>query len=365
MKRRVYTSGVWDILHASHINAMQKAMSHVGEGCELIVGVSTDEDAMTYKRKPIQPYAERVAAIEALPFVTGVVTAPLFPTSQFYKLHKLDVHIQDKDDDSSGLDYYLEPKKLGIIQFIGRDPVSSTSNIIRSIAATTKLSKLGGMTNENILVEVADVKYVYKFLDESVGNHTTLLQTLDRLSTCHIPTLNHYWDGTTLRLDYLEGDRLHRGHVDNIISGVFNLHKCGAVLPCDIFDIADRCGYLVDSIFSKVLEDDRDNYVPIHVDLIPENVIARNKEVTLIDWDYTCLGPKEIDYATMLFEGLVEVRDLQDRDPSFDLLRTQMYGRFILEVWMSWCDKKGYDKSHEYRAELAAKSLKLEGLQDD
>lgn len=66
-----YTTGVFDMFHIGHLNILKQAKAH----CDyLIVGVSTDENVLTYKhKKPIIPYAERVAIVEAIRYVDRVV----------------------------------------------------------------------------------------------------------------------------------------------------------------------------------------------------------------------------------------------------------------------------------------------------
>lgn len=66
-----YTTGVFDLFHIGHLNILRSAK----EQCEyLIVGVSTDELVESYKRKrPIIPFNERVAIVEAIRYVDKVV----------------------------------------------------------------------------------------------------------------------------------------------------------------------------------------------------------------------------------------------------------------------------------------------------
>lgn len=66
-----YTTGVFDLFHIGHLNLLKNAK----EMCEyLIVGVSTDEVVESYKHKrPIIPYAERIAIVEAIRYVDRVV----------------------------------------------------------------------------------------------------------------------------------------------------------------------------------------------------------------------------------------------------------------------------------------------------
>ena len=66
-----YTTGVFDMFHVGHLNLLARAR----EQCDrLIVGVSTDDVVLDYKRPaPIVPYAERVAIVKAIRYVDEVV----------------------------------------------------------------------------------------------------------------------------------------------------------------------------------------------------------------------------------------------------------------------------------------------------
>ena len=123
MTIRVYTSGVFDLFHAGHLQALTRAKSL---GDELIVGVLSDEDAASYKRVPIIPYGERYAIIESLHCVDVVMPGPKFETPQFYLDHNIDLHCQG--DQLQG--FYEAAKSLGILKIIGRSEITDTSQII-------------------------------------------------------------------------------------------------------------------------------------------------------------------------------------------------------------------------------------------
>lgn len=66
-----YTTGVYDMFHIGHLNILRRAK----ELCDyLIVGVSTDEVVLSYKKKkPVIPFEERCAIVEAIRYVDEVV----------------------------------------------------------------------------------------------------------------------------------------------------------------------------------------------------------------------------------------------------------------------------------------------------
>lgn len=66
-----YTTGVFDLFHVGHLNILKHAKAQ----CEyLIVGVSTDDVVESYKHKrPVIPYEERKAVVEAIKYVDEVV----------------------------------------------------------------------------------------------------------------------------------------------------------------------------------------------------------------------------------------------------------------------------------------------------
>jgi glycerol-3-phosphate cytidylyltransferase len=99
-----YTTGVFDLFHIGHLNILKKAK----EQCEyLIVGVSTDENVLSYKKKtPIIPFEERVAIIEALKYVDEVV--PQTNMDKFQAWEKLKFNAIFHGDDWKGSKMYEE-----------------------------------------------------------------------------------------------------------------------------------------------------------------------------------------------------------------------------------------------------------------
>ncbi|MGF7184758.1 glycerol-3-phosphate cytidylyltransferase [Desulfitispora alkaliphila] len=99
-----YTTGVFDLFHIGHLNILKKAK----EQCEyLIVGVSTDENVLSYKKKtPVIPFEERIAIVEALKYVDEVV--PQTHMDKFKAWEKIKFEAIFHGDDWKGSAMYSE-----------------------------------------------------------------------------------------------------------------------------------------------------------------------------------------------------------------------------------------------------------------
>jgi len=103
----------------------------------VILGVTGDEDATGYKRRPIVPQDERVAIVSALRKVDQVVCpCPLIVTKEFMEAHGIDlvVHGFANDADAERQKEFFEiPIALGKFQRIGYYCGLSTTDRIRTI----------------------------------------------------------------------------------------------------------------------------------------------------------------------------------------------------------------------------------------
>lgn len=87
-KKRVYTYGVFDLLHTGHIKLLEQAKAL---GDELIVGVFTDEVAEGFKRKPIIPLEERYKMLQSLRVVDRVYIQDQFSPQERIDFLKPDI----------------------------------------------------------------------------------------------------------------------------------------------------------------------------------------------------------------------------------------------------------------------------------
>lgn len=103
-----YTTGVYDMFHIGHLNLIRRAK----EQCEtLIVGVSVDELVEEYKHKrPVIPFAERVAIVEAIRYVDKVVPQTSMDKMQAWEKYHFDAIFHGDDWKGSKLYNEIEEK---------------------------------------------------------------------------------------------------------------------------------------------------------------------------------------------------------------------------------------------------------------
>lgn len=71
---KVFVGGVFDILHAGHIDLFRWCRAVAGPTGKVIVGLNTDEFTTKYKGKPVMCYKDRKTLLESLTgFVDEVV----------------------------------------------------------------------------------------------------------------------------------------------------------------------------------------------------------------------------------------------------------------------------------------------------
>lgn len=127
MKKKIYTTGVFDILHRGHINILTQA-STLGD---LVVGVMTDSGVEKAKgRRPILTLAERVDQLRSLPFVHSVVAyADTDQVPQYEKI-KPEIVVQGDDwlhsADRAGAIAYMKEKNIRLVLLPRTEGISTT-----------------------------------------------------------------------------------------------------------------------------------------------------------------------------------------------------------------------------------------------
>jgi phosphoenolpyruvate phosphomutase len=135
---RVYTTGVFDILHCGHLTLLSRAaaLGPLTVGLMSDVGVEKTKGAL-----PILSLAEREAQIRCLPFVAEVVHYTEIDQVSMYEMLQPQIVVQGDDwlhsaDRSSALGY-LRKHRIRLI-LLPRTEGISTTEIRRRIAHRTR-----------------------------------------------------------------------------------------------------------------------------------------------------------------------------------------------------------------------------------
>ena len=132
MMIRVYADMVGDLFHFGHIEFLKKARAL---GDYLIVGISADDDLVSYKRRPILTMEERVASVAGCRYVDEVIpNAPWTVDRAFIKKHNIHLVIHGDDFSQEELEsYYKVPVEMGILRIVPYTKGISTTDIIRRV----------------------------------------------------------------------------------------------------------------------------------------------------------------------------------------------------------------------------------------
>ena len=124
-----YTYGVYDLFHIGHINLFKR----IKQNCDkLIVGVHNDEQVMTYKKKPIISYDDRLEIIKSCKYVDDIYeNADLVTTDEIlYKLNADYVFAGKENEQYIKIYYQVRDNKLILLDRTGN---ICTSDIIKKI----------------------------------------------------------------------------------------------------------------------------------------------------------------------------------------------------------------------------------------
>jgi len=134
---RVYCDMIGDLFHCGHVNFLKEAKKF---GNFLIVGLMSDKEAESYKRKPILTMDERKKEIEGCRYVDLVVTnCPCPITEEFIRKYDIDFVLHGDDySDEDIIKWYSIPKKLNKLRIVPYTKGISTSEIIKRIKENIK-----------------------------------------------------------------------------------------------------------------------------------------------------------------------------------------------------------------------------------
>ena len=123
---------VADLFHYGHMEFFRKAREL---GDYLLVGICTDDDLVSYKRRPILTMEERVASVAGCRWVDEVLPdAPMAVDGDWIKKHDIHLVVHGDDFTQEQMEYhYKVAMEMGIFRTVPYTPGISTSEIIRRI----------------------------------------------------------------------------------------------------------------------------------------------------------------------------------------------------------------------------------------
>ena len=137
MKRRIYIDGIFDLFHMGHVLHLKDIKELDNKDNYLVVGVISDKDAKSYKRKPVYDEKNRKALIESCKYVDEVIeNAPLILSEKFINDNNFDLICHgflDKNDEEKQKDFFKIPIEMGKFRAVDYHKGISTTEIINNI----------------------------------------------------------------------------------------------------------------------------------------------------------------------------------------------------------------------------------------
>lgn len=125
-----YVPGVFDLFHVGHLNLLRNAKSRCGY---LIAGVLTDELVEYFKnRKPVIPYAQRVAIVNEISYVDRVVPVDFTNTHKIdaWKRYHFDCHFSGSDHGADWVEDLRQLREAGSnMEFFAYTQATSSTQI--------------------------------------------------------------------------------------------------------------------------------------------------------------------------------------------------------------------------------------------
>jgi len=129
-----YTTGVFDLFHVGHLNVLRAAHALCNR---LIVGVSTDELTMEYKKKkPFIPFAERIEIVRAIKYVDLAVSREIYDKYEEWKRLKFNVLFVGDDwyEKENWKHYEAELAREGVkVVYLPHTPGTSSTELKKKL----------------------------------------------------------------------------------------------------------------------------------------------------------------------------------------------------------------------------------------
>ncbi len=129
----VFTDGVFDLFHANHLAVLEEAKTY---GDKLVVGVTSDAMAASYKRAPVIAQQERLRIVQAISCVDEafILDSPMGEEKMMEILDTYDVTSVVYAGDATP-EFYRPAEAQGKMVHLPYHAGTSTSGILRKIRA--------------------------------------------------------------------------------------------------------------------------------------------------------------------------------------------------------------------------------------
>lgn len=141
---RIYIDGVFDLYHRGHLESFKNIKSiafsnslNIKEKIILVVGIVSDDDSESYKRRPIIMEEDRIELIKYNTLVDEIIfPCPLVINKEFIDKNKIDLIVHgfsDPDDFKKQEHFFKIPIQLGKFKKMAYYNKTSTTDIIKKI----------------------------------------------------------------------------------------------------------------------------------------------------------------------------------------------------------------------------------------
>lgn len=182
----IYADGIFDVFHNGHIKHLEKIKS-LYSNSQLIIGIISDKQANSYKRKPIINEKNRSLMVNMCKYVNRVIIGPpLILDQEFIEKEKIDlvVHAFNDDDDfEKQKPFFKIPIQLGKFKRIEYNKGISSSQIIHDFKPILFNSLPIDNENENELNHIfshLNINSKHKVLEIGCGNGKSSLFFKDK-----------------------------------------------------------------------------------------------------------------------------------------------------------------------------------------
>jgi len=344
---KVFTSGVFDLFHAGHMESIIKILD-MFPGRELVIGVVSDSYAESFKRTPVQNAKERISTVETVFKSNERVTVIKDPigdymenyTQSFYDEHGITDHCQGADFDENPLCYeYMKSKNC--FHVMGRSNLMSTTELINKLKPS-EVRKLDSATNLNVKVGNIVVK---KIVHGSINFIDDVYTKLYEGKLFGISSYQRFDD--LVFLPYIEGSVTPNITIQEIIdlSGV--IERSGLKPSISILDIFRKYDFYPDKeLYASLLNDIK--YVS-HGDLLYTNIVRCGGGGLLpIDWEFLCYSTRYWDLGCFLASLYIYKHNtgseiLEKLSAAGDSELAVLATMLLCDYWIAWSISTKHD----------------------